>query len=58
MTKREAALKAIDQFCAARGWSVPELEERDMGLTIMFVGKTPDGREFGLGYEPATPASG
>jgi hypothetical protein len=56
--KRFAALRAIDAFCAREGFPLPPLEERaetkDGVPILMFVGKGPDGREFGIGYEAST----
>lgn len=55
-SNRDIALAAIDKFCAENGFPVPQLQERDMGLTILFTGQSPDGRTFALGYEPTHPA--
>lgn len=53
--KRQAALRAVDRFCLSNGFPVPSLEERETMQggkpVVAFIGKAPDGREFGIGYE-------
>lgn len=52
LPQRAAALVAIGRFAAENGFAVPEVEERMAGRrTVHFVGTSPDGREFGIGYE-------
>lgn len=52
LPQRAAAISAIDRFAAENGFVVPDLDERMAGAhTVHFVGLSPDGREFGIGYE-------
>lgn len=48
---RRAALRAIDKFCEAQGFPVPPLDENEKDGTVWLVGLSPDGRQFGIGYE-------
>lgn len=54
---RAAALEVIDRFCAGEGFPVPPLDEVETTegskRKVMFVGKSPDGREFAIGYTTA-----
>jgi hypothetical protein len=48
---RQAALASIAGFCEREGFAVPDLEESPISGGIKLVGKSPDGREFAIGYE-------
>lgn len=43
-------MAAIQKFCDENGFAMPELNRTDDGGTVWFTGKSPDDREFGLGY--------
>jgi len=46
---REKALQSMRDFAAKEGFPLA-YEERDLGDTIGFFGKAPDGREYAVGY--------
>lgn len=50
---RAAALGAIDRFCIDQGIATPPLVEREIDGITHFVGETPDGRKFYVGYKLA-----
>lgn len=54
--KRNAAIHAVESFCRALGIEVPPLKECTGAISanvrgVSFIGKMPDGRDFGIGYE-------
>lgn len=52
---RNAAIIAVERFCAGEGFDVPPLAETDSGRVVQFVGTAPDGRQFHIGYERYAP---
>lgn len=54
-TLRAAAMDAIARFCELQGFPVPELNEQLQGRIVRFVGRSPEGREFAIGYELPPP---
>lgn len=48
---RQVCLEGIRKFCENEGFSVPPLAETPIDGGVMLSGRSPDGREFRLGYE-------
>lgn len=49
--RRKVALSGMRQYAEAYGVTDREWREEDRGEAVYFIGATPDGREFSLGYE-------
>jgi hypothetical protein len=51
--RRNAAIYSMRQFANERGFMLGEIREVDKDTHVELISTTPDGRDFGIGYEKA-----